>query len=407
MTGTPATVTVRPDSRIILHDLAMRPDRAEWIVGRFETRRFVALPREGVTALELLRAGHTVEQTAERLTDLAGRDFDVLGFVEALLALDFVAEVDGAQALGPAPAPASFPALRPEQVRFALSPVLPVLFGCLMAAAAAALAARPELLPSFRDLLWSADGGVVLAFGVAVSWLLVFVHELAHFAVARATGVHARIGLGTRLQFLVAETDISGIELAPRRHRLTAYLAGMATNLSVAAVAILLAAATNETETPHRILAALTLIALMPLAFQFMVFMRTDIYFVLQDLTGCRDLYGDGSAYARYLGNRLGQCVFRRPRTLADPSADLPRHERRAVRVYSVLLVVGTVLCLTVLVAISLPAELTLIYRAITRLGPDEPVTTNLDSIAVLLILGTLHAVWAVTWWRRRRGKQS
>ncbi|MEV5834541.1 site-2 protease family protein [Nocardia sp. NPDC052112] len=375
-------------------------------MGRFETRQFVALPREGVTALELLRAGHTIEQAAGRLADAEGREFDVLTFVEALIGLDFVAEVDGRTVPCTRPRSASFPWLRPEHVRFALSPILPVLFGFLMVGAAATLVERPDLLPGFRNLLWSPDGSIVLALSVTAGWSLVFVHELAHFVVARATGVHARIRLGTRLQFLVAETDISGIELAPRRHRLTAYLAGMSTNFSVAAVAVILAAATPPATTPHRMLAAVVVIALLPLPFQFMVFMRTDVYFVLQDLTSCRDLYGDGLAYARYAGNRLRHTIFRHSETTADPSLRLPPHERRAVRVYSIVLVVGTVLCLTAMVTFTLPVDLTLIYRAVTRLGPSQPVATNLDSIVVLLILGTLHTVWAVTWWRRHRVKR-
>jgi hypothetical protein len=45
------------------------------------------------------------------------------------------------------------------------------------------------------------------------------VHELAHLAAARSLGVPARIGLSTRLFYLVAQTDVSGIWAAPRRAR--------------------------------------------------------------------------------------------------------------------------------------------------------------------------------------------
>ncbi len=66
--------------------------------------------------------------------------------------------------------------------------------------------------------------------------------------------------LGTRLQFLVVQTDISGIELAPRRHRLTAYPAGIATNLAFASAFALATLAVGGT--PRRILAALALLSL-------------------------------------------------------------------------------------------------------------------------------------------------
>ncbi|WP_327109802.1 M50 family metallopeptidase [Nocardia sp. NBC_01730] len=403
MTEPRVAADVLPASRIRLHDLAIRPDRGEWIVGRFETRQFVALPKPGAVAIDLLGAGLTVEQAEVRLADEEGCEFDVLFFVRELIELGFVAEIDHRPVPFEVPRPASFPRVRPEHVRFALSPVLPMLFGCLLLAAVVALALRPDLLPSFQDLLWSPQGSLVLALSFVGGWSLIFVHELAHFVTARATGVHARIQLGTRLQFLVAETDISGIELAPRRHRLTAYSAGMAVNLSVAAIAVLLLVVTDETAIMHKVLAAVMLLALLGLPFQLLVFMRTDVYFILQDVTGCRDLFGDGTAYARYIGNRLWGAITGRGQPPKDPSRHLPVRERRVARVYSAFLVFGTALCLAAMAAFSIPADVTLIFRAVTRLGPDQPMTTNLDSIVVLLVLGTAHTLWAVTWWRRRR----
>ncbi|MFE9328673.1 hypothetical protein ACIHDR_47720 [Nocardia sp. NPDC052278] len=396
----PVSVIVLPQSRVRLHDMAIRQDGAEWITGRLDTRRFVALPRAGVVAIGLFQDGCTIEGTATKIAQTERCTFDVLSFARDLVALGFVADIDGCPVACEPALPASLPRIRPEHVRFALSPVFPVLFGCLMMVATATLALRPDLLPSFHQLLWSTRGSSVLALSAGAGWMFVYVHELAHFITARAAGVHARIQLSTRLQFLTAETDISGIEFAPRSHRLTAYLAGTATNLSIAAIAILIQA-TSPATTLHRILAAITVIALMPLPFEFMVFMRTDVYYVLQDLLACRNLFGDGTAYARYLGNRLRHIVFRSAAGTVDPSFMLPQNERRAVRIYSVALVLGTVLCLAGMATFTAPVDLTLISHAVTRIGPGQSLIANLDSVVVLLVLCSLHAAWTVTWWRR------
>jgi hypothetical protein len=287
--------------------------------------------------------------------------------------------------------------------------VLPVLVAVLLAAAVAVLIRRPDLIPGYRDLLWSPHGSVVLLTGAAAGWTLLLAHELAHLVTARAAGVPGRMRLGTRLQFLVMQTDISGIELAPRRHRLTAYLSGIALNLSVASLLVLILALTDTGTTAHRLLAAALLLALLPLPFQGMVFTRTDLYFVLQDLTGCRDLYGDGLAYARYRFRRL----VRSPRPGArqgttgadDPSTRLPPHERRAVRLYSVVLVVGTAACLTFMAAVTLPVDIALLVRAARGLGPEHGLAGNADSVAVLLVLGGVNVLWLVTWWRDRRSR--
>ncbi len=410
MTDTTAEAQPRvgPASRVALHELSMRRDRDEWIVGRMATRTFVALPSAGARAVRLLGEGLSVARTQERLRADTGEEFDIADFVADLAVLGFVARIDDRPLPDPTPPRASLPRLRPRHVRFALHPVLPVAVAVLTAAAVVVLLLRPGLLPGYRALLWSPHGSVVLLSGAAAGWTLLLAHELAHLVTARAAGVPGRMSLGTRLQFLVMQTDISGIELAPRRHRQTAYLSGIALNLSVASALVLVLAVTDPASTVHRLSAAALLLALMPLPFQLMVFTRTDVYFVLQDLTGCRDLYGDGLAYARYRYRRA-----LRPRTHAgedDPSARLPRHERRAVRVYSVVLVVGTAACLAFMAAVTLPLDIALLARAVRGLAPGNTPAGYADSAAVLVTLGGVNVLWLVTKWRdhrsRRRAKE-
>ncbi|MET7812893.1 hypothetical protein ABZT26_18805 [Streptomyces sp. NPDC005395] len=401
---------IGPTTRVVLHDLAVRPDRDEWIVGRMATRTFVALPAAGARAVELLREGRSVTRTEETLRAETGEEFDIAYFVGDLTALGFVARIGDRPVPDVEPPRASLPWLRPRHVRLALHPVLPLLVGALLTAALVVLVRRPDLVPGYRDLLWSRHGSVVLLSGAAAGWALLLAHELAHLVTARAAGVPGKMRLGTRLQFLVMQTDISGIELAPRRHRLTAYLAGIALNLSVASSLVLVLAATETGTTAHRLLAAALLLTLLPLPFQCMVFTRTDLYFVLQDLTGCRDLYGDGLAYARHRFRRAVRPVRRGHRAEAardDPSARLPAHERRAVRIYSVVLVVGTAACLTFMAAVTLPVDLALLARAVRGLGPEHGLAGNADAVTVLVVLGGVNVLWLVTWWRNRRSRRS
>ncbi|MEV5926643.1 hypothetical protein ACPCSG_15665 [Streptomyces cellulosae] len=403
-TAAEAPPRVGPDARVALHELSVRRDRDEWIVGRMATRTFVALPPAGARAVRLLGEGLSVARTQERLRADTGEEFDIADFVTDLAALGFVARIDGRPLPDPAPPRASLPWLRPRHVRFALHPVLPVAVAVLLTAALVTMLLRPGLLPGYRDLLWSPHGSVVLLSGAAAGWTLLLAHELAHLVTARAAGVPGRMRLGTRLQFLVMQTDISGIELAPRRHRLTAYLSGIALNLSVASALVPVLAATGPASTAHRLSAAALLLALMPLPFQLMVFTRTDVYFVLQDLTGCRDLYGDGLAYARYRCRRLLRS--RAHKGEDDPSARLPRHERRAVRVYSVVLVVGTAVCLAFMAAVTLPLDIALLARAVRGLAPGNTPAGYADSAAVLVTLGGVNVLWLVTKWRDHRSRR-
>ena len=229
----------------------------------------------------------------------------------------------------------------------------------------------------------------------AIAWTSLLAHELAHLATARAAAIPARMGFGTRLQFLVAQTDVTGIWVAPRRVRLTVYLSGMAVELVIATGALAGIAVVGAGGTASDILSVVVVTQLLALATQCMVFMRTDLYFVLQDVTRSRNLYGDGAAYVLYLARRA---IRRRP---LDPSRALPSHERRAVRAYAVLLAVGTVACLAAFAAYTLPITLTLLGRALSALATGPGWSSRLDGLVVVTLLGTVQVLWFRAWWRR------
>ncbi|WP_307865345.1 hypothetical protein [Streptomyces montanisoli] len=389
--------------RVTLHPLRGRRDGAEWIVGRMDTGDFVALPDAGHDAVELLAAGLTVQQARQRLVDRTGRDLDLPAFVAALVELGFVAAIDGVPVASPPPVRPTWPWLREGHVRRLLHPALLAVPFLAVLAAVVAVARQPALLPSYHDLLFSRHGSVVLAVEFVCGWSLVFLHELCHLVTARAAGVPGRIRMGTRLQFLVAHTDVSGIVTAPRRHRLTVYLSGIAFNLTVSAGCVLaLAAGSLPDGPPRRLVAALAVVSLLSLPFEFMVFMRTDVYFVLEDLAGAKDLYGDGTAYARFLVARAGRRLRGRPAPV-DPSAGFGVRERRAVRAFSVLLVAGTAACLATMAAVTLPADVGLLSGAVRHAAGGRGPWDRWDAAAVLAVLGGGQLAWAFLWWRRHR----
>ncbi|MGV9248913.1 site-2 protease family protein [Streptomyces sp. NPDC003710] len=403
-TSTPPSI--HSTSHLVLHTLAARPEDNEWIIGRMESGTFVAVSEAAHDAIQLLANGMTPARAQAALRDVYGQDLDLLGFAQMLAELGLVAAVDGTAVYNPLPRP-TFAWITPRRARWSLSPLIPLILALLLVGAAAAVAHTPALWPTYRDLFWSHYSSLNIAAMFGIGWSILLVHELGHLLVARATGVPARMSLGTRLHFLVAQTDISGIELASRRHRLTAYLAGVAVNLAVAAVSLLAAAATPVGTPTTHLLSAITVMALIPIPFQFMVFMRTDIYFVLQDLTGCRDLYGDGRAYVRYRVRRLLAALWPGATTVPDPSSSLSAREQRAVRWYAFVQVTGTALCLAVLAAVTLPTDMTLLTHAAHRAMGGDTLVDILDGVVVLISVAGVHVLWACTKWRTYRATRT
>jgi putative peptide zinc metalloprotease protein len=396
-------------SRVRLRTLSQRRDRDGWVIGRPETGDFISIPDVAHRVITLLEQRLTVDEVAARLRSETGTRFAVADFVAALDELGFVGSVDDLLREDHADARPSLPWLRPEHVRWLLHPLAPIVVAAFAAAGVTMLALHPALLPSYHVLVWSRRVGLVLAANAAIGWTLVLLHELAHLATARAAGAPSRITLSTRLQFLVAQTDVSAVWAAPRRTRVTVYLAGIAANVCLAGAFLLVLGLANTHGAVRSLLAVAVAETVLMLATQLMVFMRTDLYFVLQDLTGCANLYADGSAYLRYLGGRITQAAKSAPgrapepaaESAPDPSLAYPAAERRAIRLYSVVLLAGTAICLGVECAVSLPALIVLIVRAVSEIGVT-PITT-LDGGAALTILLTWQALWAWRWWQRHR----
>jgi putative peptide zinc metalloprotease protein len=391
---------VADGSRIRLRPLAERRDGDDWVIGRPETGDFIAVPDVAHRVLALLREGHAVDHVAARLRAETGKSFAVRSFVAALDDLGFVAAIDDDVRPDPVSPKPSLPWLRAAHVRWLLHPLTAAVAMAFVIVTAAALAWHHALMPSYRMLVWNGRPGLVIVVDAAIAWTLILLHEVAHLAAARATGAPARITISTRLQFLTAQTDVSGVWGAPRRHRMTVYLAGLGLDFVVVGTILLVLILAAPHGLARQLLCVAFAETLLVVPTQFMVFMRTDLYFVLQDLTRCANLYADGSAYLRYLARRV---IRRGAGPDPDPSRNYPLPQRRAVRVYSAVLLAGTAVCLGVEFAVSFPALIALLARAIAEIGVTALGT--LDGGVLLAVLVAWQVLWCARWWDRHRGQ--
>ncbi|GAB2806993.1 hypothetical protein GCM10027176_10020 [Actinoallomurus bryophytorum] len=395
----PELPLARNDSAVRLHSLRSRQDGQEWIIGRAETGTFIAIPQIGMQVIEGIQHGRPLDDIRQDIESRSEQSVDVVAFVNQLVDLGFVAAVDDHDVGQPPPQKPSLPWLRPRHVRWTLSPILAALMATVVIASLGVIAWDPGVFPSYREMFWTDHESLILLSQALVAWALILVHEMGHLATARAADVPAHIRLGTRLQFLVAQTDVSGIWTAPRRHRFTVYGAGMAIDLTIASLAIL-AIKTLQVmgiDAPSALpIIVLMISSMLPL--QFLVFMRTDVYFLLQDLARCRNLYADGSAYVRDVAARLTR---RRGESGSPAILRLPRHEQVAVRCYAVLLVLGTSVCLLVVSAITIPTYIRLIADSIHTFLVTESMGAAAEAAVVILIVAGFQVVWISAWWRR------
>jgi len=289
---------VHRDSRLDLHELIVRREDEHVIAGRVATETFVALPEIAEQALALLAREPSVGEAEEALREQTGADVDLVGFAGNLVDLGFVRAVDGRPAgAAQAPVRTSLPWLRPEHCRWLFGAPAKLLFGALLLAAIVTLALDPDLVPRASDFFWNDHTSLVLAGNTVMFLSGLALHEISHLAAARSVGASGRFSLGTRLNKLAAQTDVTGLWAVPRRERYRTYLAGMACDLLLVSLAVLTLAHLHLPTDLQQALSAFVLLSVFRLGSQLQLYMRTDIYFVLADLLRAKNLMQDAAAY--------------------------------------------------------------------------------------------------------------
>jgi hypothetical protein len=183
---------------------------------------------------------------------------------------------------------------------------------------------------------------------------------------------------------------------APRRVRLRFYLAGVTSDLALVSACWLILSVFAPSGLAVRAIQALILSLLLGVAEEFALYMRTDMYFVLQDLLRCKNLYGDAVGYVGHLTGRAAAVVVGH-QPPPDPTTGISHHERVRVRGYSGLMVLGSCAGLIVFVLYSGPILVTLFYRAGQHVIGGL-ITGNLpqvgDGLGVLAVEGTLQILF-------------
>ncbi|XVV00816.1 hypothetical protein ACQPW3_25740 [Actinosynnema sp. CA-248983] len=379
-----APVQVRPHSSRRDDDFA--------VIGDDERQVYLSVPLEGLDLLEWLAEGMTLAEAVRRYEDRHGEPPDTDAFLEALEEEGFVAPPG---AVLPDAAPRrprrvwNLDWLSPEAARRWFSAPVAALTGSLVLVAAVLAALDPGVLPGASALMFQDHFWAYLWVVIGIASLGVVVHELAHVVAARAAGVSARVLIGNQLYAIVAQTDMSGIWLAPKRSRYLALLAGMIADVVGVAVLVVVLwfdrAGAYALAGPVRVvLAGVLFTYFIRLLWQAFVFLRTDLYYVIATALDTRSLMADTDVHLRNLVRR----VRRKP--LIDQSG-IDRREMRAIRVFSVVWVLGRLLALATLVGVTVPVLWFYGARTVAFFR-GEPVTgtfswADILSFAVLTFL--------------------
>lgn len=179
-----------------------------------------------------------------------------------------------------------------SRFKFLLTPPLLFIYALLLLPAILGLLLRPDLWPVHHDFFWHPRFSVAFLSMFVVSWFLAVGHELAHYLTAAAFGVKGHFSISNRLSFLVLETEYPNIYGIERWKRTSVYLAGLIFDLVIIGfIHTLLILPTDMPVTLILFLKQVLLIQWLGVLWQFLLYMRTDIYFVVREFFEVENLF--------------------------------------------------------------------------------------------------------------------
>jgi hypothetical protein len=365
------------------------------VVGRADTQSYAMLPGDGAALLRRLTAGMPSDTAAEWYRAEFGEPVDMADFIATLRELGFVRN-DSDQPTEPA-------RLRFQRLgRLAFSPPAWLVYTALVIACVVVMVTHPEVRPHARNVFFVPSLVVVQTSLLLAQLPAVWWHEWFHVLAGRRRGLPTRLALSRRLYFVVVETHLDGLYGVPRRQRYLPFLAGMLADTLLFSVLTL--AALGGSSWIARLALAVAYTIVLRLAWQFYVFLRTDLYYVLTTLLGCVNPHEATSAYLR---RKLCWLPGVRP-PAEDESAWSPRDRRAAP--WFALLTLGGVASLLATVALAVvPVSVDLATRLGTRLVHGTPSGAQFwDSAASLFLIIVQFAAPALISprggaWRPRR----
>ncbi|WP_049563814.1 hypothetical protein [Nonomuraea sp. SBT364] len=284
-----------------LRPLTLVEEGDEVLVGDPGTGTFVSMPAVGGVIVSALLRGATVEEAAVEAEAFAGEPVDLPAFVATLAELGFVDDRPGEERPAVRTAPIQMrrwmAGVSRRVARPFFGPVAWSVYGALALFCLAVFVAAPSLFPSpARDAFLLDDIGLSALLLMPFVMVSTALHECGHWLAARAIGVTSRFGVDRRIMLLVFETDLTQVWTVPRRQRYGPLLGGMA--VDVVLLSLLLGARLliheglwSPPAPVDATLAVWVFVKLAGLLWQCMIFLRTDVYAVLVNALGCRDLW--------------------------------------------------------------------------------------------------------------------
>ncbi len=392
------------ESVVAVRPFTHRSEPDSVIIGDVERQIYLVIPPEGLDILQWLAAGRTVGETARLHEEKYSEIPDLEDFLGALEEQGFLgarhSHDEDARGVRRPHVRWRLQWLSQRTAQRIVGRTALVCYGLVIAVGLALAVDDPGVIPrSGGVLLFRIDFAALTWATLFLALIGVLIHELGHVTAARAAGVPAGIGVGNRLWSVVAETDMTGIWMAPKRTRYVAFAIGAIFDATTASLLIAFIWAARHGwvhPPPWAVLLAsgVLLTYVLRVLWQLSFFMRTDVYYAIAAAFNCKNLMADTEDHLHNLMARLRRSPIRLRLDAVPP------REMRVIRWFAVLWVLGRFFSLFELGIVVLPVLYGYLYQVFLLVTGGRTRFDSFDFVTIAVITFALDGGGLIMWVR-------
>jgi hypothetical protein len=282
------------DSSLLLVPIEIREDKKHYIVEDKTSGEFYEMPEVCIDAIQFINNGDTLGEIERQLKEkYPEEEICLIEFAGQLLELNLIDEIDGVkvevnkskrETLG-------FLWLSPQIGKFLFNKFSYFVYSALFIVNVFLFIAKPSLFPHYKDLFIFDLMVLNIPAWMLFTFVLVLIHEFGHILAMRAQNLPTKLEVGHRLFLVVLETDMSSVWKLPSGNRNVLFLAGLCFDtviLSLALVSQLIFA--NGSGIFLSIMHVVVLDTFIRMVYQCCIYMKTDLYYVFENISGCYNL---------------------------------------------------------------------------------------------------------------------
>ena len=380
-------------SHLQLVPIKIRKDKKHYIIENIDSGDFFEMPEVCIDAIKLINANQSLGEIEQQLKEkYPGEEVDILNFTEQLLDLNLIAAIDGEKIdlQKRKREPLGFHWISPKLGKFFFNKFSFLVYWALFLIIATLLISHPSLFPHYKDLFIFHLMLLNIPAWMVISVFLVLFHEVGHVLAMRAHNLPTRLDVSHRLFLVVLETDMSSVWKLPSKDRNVLYLAGLCFDtltLSFALLSQLIFA--NGPGIFLSILQVIVLDTFIRMVYQCCIYMKTDLYFVFENITGCYNLMEN----AQHLIQRW--FPFKK---WQETSEVIFASERKTVSTYAIFYFVGIGLTIYLYGFFYLPQMFYSVSKVLPGLENSPKSLTFWDSTLFIFQLALGFALLLYSW---------